>query len=80
MSDSRLIENLQLEHVRLDKHYIYFNEKIQDLKWRDKQRFVKALNKLIEDFEPRETWQANHSIARRSKVIERLLDKWKDKQ
>ena len=80
MSDSRDIENLQLEHVRLDQHHIYFNEKIQDLKWRDKQRFAKALNKLIEDFEAQETWQANHSIARRRKVVERLINKWKGKQ
>ena len=80
MSDSRDIENLLLEHVRLDQTQLNFREKILHLKWRDKQRFTRAVNKLAEDFEPRETWQANHSIARRSKVVERLLDKWKDKQ
>ena len=72
--------DVKLKHVRLDQHHIYFNEKIRNLKLRDKQRFLEALNKLIEDFEPKETWEANHGAKRREAVIERLLDKWKDEQ
>ena len=72
--------DVKLKHVRLDEHHIYFNEKIKHLKLRDKRRFVEALNQLIEDFEPRETWEAEYSVKRREAVIERLLDKWKDKQ
>jgi hypothetical protein len=66
----------QLKHVRLDQNHIYFNEKMNHMKLRDKQRLVKALNKLIEDFEPRETWQRDDSVERRTKVAERLLKKW----
>ena len=81
ISAARRRFNIELEHVKMDLDHIYWEEKVLNLKARDKQRFVKALNKLIEDFEPRETWTADHSTARRSKVIERLLDKWqKEKQ
>lgn len=80
ISAARRRFNLELEHVRMDLDHIYWGEKVLNLKARDKQRFVEAVNKLAEDFEPRETWQANHSTARRSKVIERLMNKWKDKR
>lgn len=68
--------NLELEHVKLELGHIYWQEKITSLKMRDKQRFVKALNKLIKDFKVSKDYDPDWTKG--TSISARLMDKWQE--